>query len=104
MVLRDECPGDVPQYATRRLVLHHVVSSSAMDVDIDEPRHDNQIGKVEALSAHRRLQAAPRAQVMDTAIFDHDYRILNSFRWSKQPGGSNAGLHREFVIVKNRAG
>ena len=47
--------------------------------------------------------STPGAKTLDCPILNHDYRALNNFRWSEQPGGGDASLHREFVIVKNRA-
>ena len=45
---------------------------SAMNVDINEPRRNNQIGKIGLLRARRDLQTALRAQTLDRPILDHN--------------------------------
>jgi hypothetical protein len=74
-----------------------------VDVDINKSRRNNQIGKIKVLSPCGDFQAAPLAKTLNTSVFNHNYRALNNFCWSEQPGGGDAGLHRECVIVKNRA-
>src|SRR5437868_1647061 len=85
-----------PDYA-HTILLHHVASRAAVNVQIKKPRGNNPIAQVDSIC--RFLSVRPRSNLHDKAVINQHQRLFNAFAWRNQRPGRE-GDH-DFWKVKH---
>src|SRR6185312_4681252 len=85
------------------VVLHDIVAGTAVYVDIDVSRGQDQIGEVQMFSAGGKISFCSRSDRRDFAIFNYDHAGFDRFQRREYTAGSNAGSHEGRCIVADWA-
>lgn len=92
---------EVTLHSCKRIVilLHNVVASTAVDMDVDEAGGENGVSKIYMPGIGRNRNRSTGRDGDDDTVLDHDHGMFNDLGWAESQPGCYDSLHSPDILV-----